>query len=196
MYQDGATTTPLNPSRKSIARIAVDFHHRQLHPGKDSKLNDLTSALEQQIERRVTWEQIQAEPHYRVREAGKSVEISLLRFCGKILIEAATVSYFGEAFLEIEPRLLDLFYEFDEGMWKLLYNYPPFLCSDLHITKDRLVAMIAQHFSHSKAQRSDEAWFTQALEEEQRRIGLTEHEMASTVLIIYFAYVTIPPNPS
>lgn len=186
-YQDGTTTSPLNPAAKSIARVGVDFHHIQLHPGPDSKVNDLTDSLTKYVDKCLTWDKVRAEPHYVLRDASPGVEVSLMKLCGKVLIEAATVAYFGESFLKIDPDLLNVFYEFDEGMWQLLYNYPRFMCKDLHTAKDRLVNNLATHFRLPRSQRSGEAWFTKSLEDEQRRIGLTEEEMGSTVLIIYFA---------
>lgn len=186
-YLDGSTRTVLNPAGKSIARVGVDFHHTQLHPGPDSKFNDLTESLIRFVNELVTWDKVRNESHYIKRQASTGVQVSLTKFCGKVLIEASTASYFGMSFLDIEPQLLNIFYDFDFSMWKLLYNYPRWMCKDAHLAKDQLADALAKHFRRPRSERPGEAWFTEALEEEQRRIGLTEKEMASTVLIVYFA---------
>lgn len=187
IYVDGSKTTTLNSSGKSIARVSLDFHHTQLHPGR-SKLEELTQSMLKYVNAMVTWENICVDSHYLKENAKRSeneVQVSLIRFCGKILIEAATASFFGEAFLDIDPNMLDIFYKFDSAMWKLIYNYPRQFSKDAHFARDQLVAAMTTHFQRPQSERSGEAWYTKALEEEQRRIGLTEEEMAAIVLTIY-----------
>lgn len=189
IYIDGSVTTTLNPSGKSIARLALDFHHKQLLPGGlNSKLEELTRSMLQYVDTMVTWEKLCVGSHYLKHNAERTeneVQVSLMRFCGKVLIEALTASYYGKAFLDIEPNMLDIFYTFDSELWKLIYNYPRQLSKDVHFARDQLVAMMTTHFQRPQSERSGEAWFTKALEEEQRRIGLTEEEMAAIVLTVY-----------
>jgi hypothetical protein len=189
-YMEEKTTTTLNPSGKSIARVAVDFHHTQLHPGPGSKLDELTESILGFVDRIAVWDKVRTESHY-LMQTSKAVEnevqVSLMRFCGKVLIEASTASYFGEAFLDIEPELLDVFYVLDLGIWKLIYNYPQWMCKDVYLAKDRLVAAMTKHFERPQSERLGETWFNQALEDEQRQIGLSSEEIAATVLIVYFA---------
>ncbi|KAI7969025.1 hypothetical protein EIK77_008216 [Talaromyces pinophilus] len=188
-YIDGSTTTALNPSRKSISRLAMDFHQTQLLPGRpNSKLEELTRSMLSYVDAMVTWEIISVNSHYLKQNAKgteNEIQVSLMRFCGKILIEAATASYFGKAFSDIDPTIVDIFYTFDSEVWKLIYSYPRQLSKDVHLARDRLVAAFTTHFQRPQSERQGEAWFTKALEEEQRRIGLTEEEMAAIVLTVY-----------
>lgn len=189
IYVDGSTTTALNPSGKSISRLAMDFHRTQLLPGgTNSKLEELTRSVLPYVDAMVTWENLRVDSHYLKENTNgteNEIQVSLIRFCGKILIEAATASYFGKAFSDIDPNIVNIFYTFDSEVWKLIYNYPRQFSKDVHFARDRLVAAFTTHFQRPQSERQGEAWFTKALEEEQRRIGLTEEEMAAIVLTVY-----------
>lgn len=185
IYVDGSTTTTLNPSRKSISRLSLDFHHTQLLPGPNSKVEELIRSMLSYLDTMVTWENLRADSHYlkeNLKEKENEVHVSLRRFCGKILIEAATASYFGRTFSDIDPDIVNVFHKFDSEVWKLIYNYPRQLSKGVRFARDRLVAVLTAHFQLPQSQRQGEAWFTKALEEEQRRIGLTEKEMATTIV--------------
>lgn len=179
-----------NPSGKSVIQLAIDFHHIQLLPGPNSKANDLIQKFLKRIAYSLTWERVYNDARVFSKQSYEIVEGSLLEWCGKVLVEAGTTTYYGQSLWEIEPDLLDIFYTFDHGMWKILFHYPRVFSRDAFAARDRLINAVDRYFALPKDQRKDESWFTDALEAEQRSIGMSEREMAATVIIIFFVLVS------
>lgn len=122
-----------NPLHKCLARLTVNFHKNQLLPGKE--LDVLAARFLQCIEESMQWEMMTNERDYVLRTADNAVEVSLLRWCGDILVDAGTRAYWGERLLQIEPNLLRYFFDYDNRAWMLLFQYPRMLSKDIYAAK-------------------------------------------------------------
>jgi hypothetical protein len=177
----------LNSSKKSLISLAVDFHHIQLLPGSKSQCAPLTAKFLGYIESLLRWESLSQDiviPDERTPQCINRT--SLIQFCGKVLVEAGTKTYWGERLWDLAPNMLETFYSLDRTVWKLLFRYPEPFSKDALSARDTIIEILAKYYSLPKEERNDAAWFTQALESESRAIGLDEKEMASAILIIYF----------
>ncbi|KAK8851033.1 cytochrome P450 oxidoreductase [Apiospora arundinis] len=186
-YREDQTATDANPFGKSLIRLAMDFHHIQLLPGPKSQAAGLSSVIMDNISRLQDWERLYNDPLLPVRKTPKEMDVSLLKWCGNILVEAGTKAYYGRRMWESEPDLLRVFYQFDHSAWKLFFHCPDMFSQDVLSARNHMAKVFTRHFERPKEERSDESWFTNALETEQRKARLNEYEMATTNIFIYFA---------
>lgn len=186
-YVSDIKLSGLNPRAKSIVSLAVDFHHTQLLPGPNSQVAPLTSAFLGHITEFLAWKNIRDDDKIKGLRTSSSIErTSLLRFCGRVLIEAGTRSYWGERLWQLAPNMLETFYDLDHTVWKLLFRFPPMFSKDANLARDTIIGILEKYYKLPLHEREDAAWWTKAMETESRAIGLTEQEMAATILIIYF----------
>jgi hypothetical protein len=187
LYLHGAQDSGLNPSKKSLVTLAVDFHHIQLLPGPKSQSAPLTETFLAQISHSLQWESIVHDAKLvGQRRTSEICRTSLLRFCGKVLIEAGTKVYWGDKLWQMAPDMLGEFYKLDRAVWKLLFRYPEVFSKDATTARDTITDILTGYYRLPKTERDDAAWFTKSLETESRALGLEEREMASAILIIYF----------
>jgi hypothetical protein len=186
-YVADSTDSGLNPHSKSLVSLAVDFHHTQLLPGPNSQVAPLTSAFLGHITELLAWKNIHGDDKIKGARTKNSIErTSLLRFCGRVLIEAGTRTYWGERLWQLAPDMLETFYDLDHTIWKLLFRFPPMFSKDANLARDTIIDVLTKYYERPLAERDDAAWWTKSMESESRAIGLSERDMAATILIIYF----------
>lgn len=171
-----------NPSNKCLAQLTRDFHRQQLHPGDHQR--ELSDKFLFHIDGSLVWERISTETVVRDDECLK--RLSLKRWCGDVLLQAATKAFFGESLLEIQPDLLDNFVDFDDNSWMLMYRFPRFLAQAMYQAKDAAIDGLERYFQTPKECRRDAAWFVQTLETEQRRLGIGDRDIATIILMVYW----------
>ena len=174
-----------NPMHKCLANLTVDFHKQQLLPGDE--LDKLGYQFLRIINEHLQWEKMTSQRGYVVEVNREGVDVSLFKWCGDILVDAGTRAYFGERLLQIDPNLLQSFFEYDEKAWMLLFQYPHFLSKDMYAAKQRIIDALSTYFRLPKEQRKGEAWFIQALETEQRALGMSDQDVAALLMIVYWA---------
>lgn len=186
-YLPGIRDSDLNPSKKSLIRLAVDFHHIQLLPGPNSQAAPLTAVFLGHINHLLRWENLRQDEKLAGQRTSSVIRrTSLLRFCGKVLVEAGTKTYWGDRLWQLGPNMLETFYDLDHVMWKLLFRYPNMFSRDALQARDTVLEILSRYYRLPREERGDAAWFTQALETESRAAGLDEREMASSILLVYF----------
>jgi cytochrome P450 len=186
-YLPGMENSGLNPYRKSLTSLAVDFHHTQLLPGPKSQAVPLTTAFLAHISYVLRWENLHRDKMIAGARSPTSIlSTSLHRFCGRVLIDAGTKMYWGERLWQITHDMLETFYDLDNAMWKLLFRFPPIMSKDANTARDKIINSLVEYYRLPREERDDAAWFTKSMETESRAIGLTERDMASAILIIYF----------
>ena len=183
-----------NPLHKSLARLTVDFHKNQLLPGRE--LDVLAARFLQYIEDSMRWEKMTTERSYVLSAVDDAVDVSLLNWCGDILVDAGTRAYWGERLLQIEPNLLRYFFDYDDRAWMLLFQYPRILSKDMYAAKGKIINALSKYYKLPKEERSDESWFVRTLEAEQRQIGIGEDDIAAIIMIVYWASVFSPSSNS
>ncbi|KAF2178178.1 cytochrome P450, partial [Zopfia rhizophila CBS 207.26] len=185
-YISGANDSGLNPSKNSLIRLAVDFHHTQLLPGPSSQAGPLTATFIRYISHSLQWESLSQAKKNAAHKTPDTMQTSLLRLCGKVLIEAGTKTYWGDKLWQRSPDMLETFYDLDRAMWKLLFRYPKTFSKDAVAARNTIIEILTRYYKMPREERSDSAWFTQSLETESRATGLSENDMAAAILIIYF----------
>ena len=187
-YASGFSTTGLNPKNKSLVKLAIDFHHQQLLSGPNSHDQEITQEFVRTIKELLTWDHISCQEGISVpaHSTRISFETSLLDFCGKVLIESGTRTYWGPRLWELDSKSLQSFYALDKGIWKILFQYPKLFSQEVITIRDRITDVIAKYYRLPKSGRPGSAWFTSAMEVESREAGLDEQEMAACIMIIYF----------
>ncbi|KAM5442403.1 hypothetical protein MferCBS31731_002281 [Microsporum ferrugineum] len=185
-YIPGRNDSSLNPSGKSLVRLAVDFHHIQLLPGPNSQAGPLIDVLLGHIKRGLTWETLSQGECLGSQNSSKGIQVSLLGLCGRVLVEAGTKTYWGDKLWGLTPDMLKSFYALDRGVWKLLFQYPSVFSRDALAARDTIIDILTQYYRLPREEREDCAWFTKSLETESRNLGLGESDMSAAILIIFF----------
>jgi hypothetical protein len=183
-YPEDAQMTGLNPEKKSIINLAIDFHHIQLLPGPDSQVERLTVKFLHEISEALQWDVLLRDRH--LPDGADCIETSLLKWAGGVLIKAGTKAYWGDRLWDVAPDLLDSFYRFDRSIWKLLFHYPNVFSRDALAARDKIINALTKYFQIPREERDDVAWFTRSLETESRLVGLDERDMAASTLLLYF----------
>jgi hypothetical protein len=194
-YPSGSSATGLNPRNKSLIRLAIDFHHLQLLQGPNSHADEITDTFLGHIDNFLQRDILLRDGRLPTSKTAESTQVSLLKLCGRVLIEAGTRTYWGVRLWELEPDMLSSFYELDRGIWKILFQYPKMFSKEVLAVRDNITETLATYYRLPKQTRQDAAWFTKSMETESREAGLDEDEMAAAIMIIYFVYVRLSLLP-
>ncbi|EMT67639.1 cytochrome P450 [Fusarium oxysporum II5] len=124
---------------------------------------------------------------------GKSSEHDMLKWTSDIIVKASTKSFFGNALFENSPGLVDDFRRFNRQTWKLLYKYPRFLSRTAYDSRDSAIDGLERYFKMPQDQRRDAAPFVIKAEDEMRRHGISDRDIAAVLFKLYWA---INGNPS
>ena len=175
-----------NPEHKCLAQITRDLHRLQLHPGDHQAL--LSQRFLDLIDGSLRWDVLTSEvaPGYVVAEKGGWVELSLKKWCGDVLLNAATEAFFGKSLLAVAPDVFSSFFAFDDDSWMLLYNYPRFLARDMYRGKDASVAALTKYFELPEEFREDRAFFVRTLEQGLRDLDIDDQDIAKAFLMMYW----------
>lgn len=169
--------------------LGEGIHRQQLHPG--DQLEEITAKYLHQIQARLRWEEILSVSKSSSTEKGKAV--SLYSWCAAVLGNAAIQALFGNVLLEIEPRLLDYFYVFDEESWKLTFQLPPLLARRMHNAKDSSRKAYIRYFQLPPEKRSGACHYIRSVEAKQRQAGMTDKDIGIAAQMFFRALVTEPP---
>ncbi|KAI4214043.1 MAG: hypothetical protein LQ351_003447 [Letrouitia transgressa] len=175
-----------NPKGRPLGRLARDLHMNQLYPGEN--LTILGQRFRESFEDQLNYEKIAAKaPYCTVDEKG--LVVPLMTWTSDIFTRGGQVSYFGEKLGEIDPNLTWTFLEFDELSWQVLYQYPRIISRRMHAARDKMIEALEKYFSIPAAERGQEAWFTPAMEQEMRQVGINTHDIATMMNTIYWGQV-------
>ena len=178
----GHVATALNPSKKCLAQLARDFHRLQLHPGHHQA--ELSDKFLYYISQSLHWELISAATV--VKDGEQLKQLSLKRWCGDVLLKAATKAFFGELLLEIQPDLLDKFFDFDDDSWMVMFRVPRVFAKSMYRCKNTIIRALVKYFQTPRERRRDAAWYVQTMETEQRRLGIDDRDIATLTVMVYW----------
>jgi hypothetical protein len=171
-------------AQKPMAHVAEAMIRLQLHPGKH--LDDLQGVFLRRLHNSVSWDSMST--RVTLSSVPGIREVSLLEWTRTSLLEGATTAFFGETLLNIEPKLFDSFFEFDDKSWKLTYKVPAPWCNDMVAAKKTAQKALTQYFDIPKAQRMGECWLVRALETELRALDVESPDIAAYFMMIYWVY--------
>ena len=160
--------------------LGQGIHREQLHPG--SHLEDITVVYMREIDQRLRWERIPDSPSNT--RPGKTV--SLYEWCADVLGNATIQALYGNALLELEPRLLQYFYAFDSESWKLAFQLPPFLAKRMHDAKDSARAAYVSYFQLPQEKRPGTCHYLRGVEEKQRQSGMTDEDIGIAAQMFFW----------
>jgi hypothetical protein len=180
-----------NPHGKPLATLARQMHIHQLYPG------DNLDFLERQfhdwfVDHLPSVDAIQRFCPYATTTTTaepNSVVLPLMEWCSDFFTRAGQKAYFGDALAGIDPELTRVFIVFDELSWQVLYQYPSFLAREMKTARDRIQRALLKYIQIPQAQRTGDAWFTKAMENEMRALGISEEDIATMLVTIYWGCV-------
>ncbi|KAL8949024.1 MAG: hypothetical protein Q9222_004833 [Ikaeria aurantiellina] len=169
--------------RKHLVDRSGDFHRLQLFPGP--QLEDLIARFLARIEHGTTWENI---PRPCVLSSTKdAMVISLYKWCGNVLGDAASRGFYGDALVDTSPRMVQDFLEFDKQSWMLLYQYPSFLASSMLAPRNLVTKAFDRYVALAPERKEDAAPYAKSLEALQIKAGVSSRDRAIGFQIFHFA---------
>lgn len=175
-----------NPHGKSLGILFREMHIHQLFPGEN--LTFLEDRFHKFFDEQLCLERL-SEMRYSNQTGPDAVTVPLVQWCSDFFTKAGQDAYFGPKLAELDPSLTDHFIVFDELSYQVIYQYPHFLAKEMVNSKDRLINAFEQYLELPYDQRTDDAWFVKASEEEMRQLGLRAPDIAKAIMTIYWAYV-------
>ncbi|KAK3303785.1 putative cytochrome p450, partial [Chaetomium strumarium] len=182
-----------NPHGKPLATLARQMHIHQLYPGDNLDFLErqfydwFVAHLESVDVIRRFCPYATAEP---TTSNKNSVVVPLMEWCSDFFTRAGQKAYFGDALAGIDPELTSVFIVFDELSWQVLYQYPSFLAREMKAARDRIQRALLKYIQIPQAQRTGDAWFTKAMENEMRALGISEEDIATMLVTIYWGINT------
>lgn len=179
-----------NPDGQALGYFVRDMHHHQLFPGQNLKLLETTMAGWFDRHLHISaMEKLCAS--YAVFSPGfTAVEVPVVKWCSEFFTRAGESAYFGDTLQQIEPDMATTFLEYDELSWQVLYQYPRVFSRKMHEAMDRIQNIFLRYFEIPQSQRNGDAWFTKAVEDECRALGISDHDMARFMVMVYWVVST------
>lgn len=144
----------------------------------------LLNEFSQNICQLMQWEGLSAK--YTTLVSPEEKAVSLLIWCREVIVKAATMTYFDEALLQIEPSLCEVFLDFEEESIKFLATSPLDSLNFKSAAKWKGIRVFKAYFNLPKAQRLREAQFVCDLETGYRNLGFNEEDLATMMWVAYW----------
>ncbi|KAE8350519.1 cytochrome P450 [Aspergillus coremiiformis] len=179
-----------NPHGKPLATLARHMHMNQLYPG--DHLDFLEHQFMAWFDPRLTSDGLREECPYAVTATSPSngIVLPLMEWCSDYFTRAGQRAYFGPAMDAIDPTLPATFIVFDELSWQVLYQYPDFLATEMKSARDTIQRALKKYIQIPQRERNGDAWFTKAMENEMRALGINEDDIATMLVTIYWGINT------
>lgn len=179
-----------NPQGKPLATLARQIHIHQLFPGEG--LDFLENSFLEWFDVRMNIEKLHAVCPYALKSTEVDIVLPLMEWCSDFFTRAGQRAYFGDELDQIDATLAKEFVIYDELSWQVLYQYPDFLTKEMKRSKDIIQRALKKYIQLPQCQRSGEAWFTKVMENEMRALDISEDDIATMFMAIYWAYVCYP----
>ncbi|RYP18842.1 hypothetical protein DL765_003722 [Monosporascus sp. GIB2] len=178
-----------NPQGESLGVLAQKMHIYQLHPGE--RLSVLQQRVQVWINSHLNLNALHDACMYATSRGQGHIELPLYQWCSDYFIRLGQHVYFGEILDQIDHSLPAAFLEFDELIWKMLYQYPSFLSHDMSRPRSQIIASLKRYFRVPRSQRHDgAAWLINAMEDEAKSLGIDDDNLAVLMFHLYFAINT------
>lgn len=179
-----------NPHGKPLATLARQMHIHQLYPG--DRLDFLENSFLEWFDARMSLDKLHSVCPYAIRSTDVDIVLPLMEWCSDFFTRAGQRAYFGDALGDLDPTLTKTFIIFDELSWQVLYQYPDFLAGEMKAARDTIQRALKKYIQLPQSQRSGDAWFTKAMENEMRALNISEEDIATMLVTIYWGYVYSP----
>lgn len=175
-----------NPHGKSMGILFREMHIHQLFPGEN--LDFLENRFYEYFDKNLRLDRLKAQCSYVMRKSPESIELPLTQWCSDYLVRGGQDAYFGPRLAAIDGDLTDAFIVFDELSYQVIYQYPRLLAREMLAARDRLLTGLENYMRLSRKERTGDAWFIGAMEDELAAIGMNAKDMAIASMTIYWAY--------
>ncbi|PYH93254.1 cytochrome P450 oxidoreductase [Aspergillus ellipticus CBS 707.79] len=200
-----ATFTPLsrdkpgfpNPRGKSLATLVPQMPMHQLFPGDNLDflekqfLDCVTPRLNMAALRPYQVRSSSTQGGNRIQEKEDALVLPLMEWCSDVFTRAGQQAYFGPELANTDLTLAKSFFVFDDLSWQLLYQYPDFLAGEMRASRDAIQRALTTYVQLPQDQRHGDAWFTKAVENEMRALGIKStptHRKISFWLLTYLLH--------
>jgi hypothetical protein len=179
-----------NPRGKPLGALAREMHIYQLYPG--DRLDSLENSFLEWFDARMNLDSLQSVCSYAIRSTDSDIVLPLMEWCSDFFTRAGQRAYFGDAIDAIDPMLPNTFLIFDELSWQALYQYPDFLASEMKGARNAMQRALKKYIQLPQSQRSGDAWFMKTMENEMRALNISEDDIATMLVMVYWGYVYYP----
>ena len=183
MWQAPAEGGSTNPLHKPLVHLVSDLYIKQLLPGEE--LDTFTATFTGYIDKCLRWETMTG--NYVLASTANEMRLSLLSWCGETLVTAVTHALFGEKLLELEPEIVQAYFDFNDDGWMMFYKYPRFAAKKMYAARAKVIDALTSYLQLPRELRQGASWLVQSIEDEQRKLGLDERDMARLLMMIYCA---------
>jgi hypothetical protein len=175
-------------NNKSILQLAHDLQVRQT---QGDELRRLGACMIHIFQRQLSFDSISSFSTVNFAEVEKATRIvSLKDWTVSCFVEAGQQAYFGEALAKIDPDIPATMMAMDESSWQIFYKYPKFCRPKLERMCDRIRSAMRQYIALPEAERKPDAWFTNHLIQRYRDSALSDEDIASQLLALYWGINT------
>lgn len=172
-----------NPKKKSYMHLQSDWFKQQLLPGP--QLDELTAKNMVQQEHYMQFDKLEGDMLCLNSKFSQTKEVKTLnlgKFCRRVLSLSAIQTFFGQALLDVEPDFRTLYQKWEDDSWKIFYNYPHFMASDLHAARLRAIQGLVKYYELPNDRRPNTAWIFNVLNSELSNIGFTPKDRAGLIM--------------
>jgi hypothetical protein len=182
-----------NPNGDSMSTLVHSINVHQGYPGRN--LVDLDGLFVKWFDHQFRFPSIMDTcAHYSMKTSSEtcSIQVPLWQFCSEIQVKVAGDVYFGDTLGQVEPDYVRTFLEFDDLCWQILYQYPSFMTTKLTTAMKKMQGALERYLRIPQSQRNS-VFQIKTEEDELRRIGVSEHDMAILFFNIFWGWVH--PSP-
>ncbi|KAK0616095.1 putative cytochrome p450 [Bombardia bombarda] len=179
-----------NPLGQSLGGTLVrQMHIHQLYPGDN--LDQLEQRFLDYFNHNVHLSAMRtACAPYATAQTDTFIDIPMMRWCSEYFVRAGGLAYFGPMLSAIDPQLAPTFIAFDDLSWQAIYQYPKLLTRRMRAERDQTQHAFKRYFDLPQSQRTGDAWFTKAMENELRALGVSTDDIAIILLTLHWAINT------
>ncbi|KAF4621901.1 hypothetical protein G7Y89_g14444 [Cudoniella acicularis] len=180
-----------NPRLKSMADQGGVFLKAQLIPGK--RFDEFQSIFLSGIDKRMKWDNLSQKAVFASRDNREKAglkTVSLIELVRRTIVESTTVSFFGNAILEVGPTIVSDFLFFDDRIWLFLYGIPRPWASGMLQSKEKIHRAIQIYLELPKEKRLGASWLAFTLETEMKARGIATQDIAAWLFMLLWAFNT------
>ena len=183
-----------NPQSKHETSVADIFHKMQVKQGQGKDLKDFEVHVDAFFQRNLFLDAMMKEKSCQPSFLAPNIEndraVTLKGWTREVFINCTQALYFGESLAKLNPRLPQILTEFDDLSWQVFYGVPKVFRSRLTHVGNELLETFKLYLQIPQSSRGCKAWFMNALEDEYRAAGLTDSDIASQFLFLYWGITT------
>ncbi|KAL8924172.1 MAG: hypothetical protein Q9172_002794 [Xanthocarpia lactea] len=173
-----------NRQLKALHQLNGDFFKQQLHAGEhyDYMLDKYTKSFESLLRPKHLC------PTLAEKEANKEKHVSLIHWTRDNFMEVSTEILFGEKIKDTDPDLIQNFLAFDDENWKLWYKWPG--GGAMQKAKEKVIGSLERYLKWPRGERAAAAYLMQMIENSQRALDISDRDIATNLMMMYWAATT------